>query len=163
MDREIKFRGKRVDNGDWVYGFLTMTKWQNISPFEHKGTWHEPEWGVREEYKHIVKCQEINRSRYWFAAIQQSKNFDSIVEVDPETVGQFTGLKDKNGKEIYEGDILRDTSGKTYRVVWGHDLLWLAQTRETHSNCYCPKGVGKRSEVIGNIYDNPELLEVSNA
>lgn len=74
-------------------------------------------------------------------------------------VMQYTGLKDKNGKEIYEGDILKDEKGTIYEIVWGNDLLWLAKTKEMHRNCYCPKGVSKRAEVIGNIYENPELLE----
>ena len=158
--REIKFRGKRVDNGDWVHGLFTMTKWQSISPFEHNGIWHEPEWEVREEFKHMVKCQEINRSRYWFAAIQQSKNFDSILEVDPDTVGQFTGLKDKNGREIYEGDICEDARRFRFVVIWEENARFLG------------RGIGKQKEyiryvgqepavkVIGNIYENPKLLEV---
>ena len=81
-----------------------------------------------------------------------------IIDEDIELM-QYIGVKDKNGKEIYEGDILKDEKGTIYEIVWGNDLLWLAKTKEMHRNCYCPKGVSKRAEVIGNIYKNPELLE----
>lgn len=155
--REIKFRGKRVDNGDWVHGLFTMTKWQSISPFEHNGIWHEPEWEVREEFKHMVKCQEINRSRYWFAAIQQSKNFDSILEVDPDTVGQFTGLKDKNGKDIYEGDIVHYWGGEYCQGYWEFNRTVVI--KDMIDDCFM-MGEYEFLEVIGNIYENPELLEV---
>ena len=70
--REIKFRGKRIDNGEWVYG-----NYIKVTPYEDNGG-------------HRICSQDS-----W-----------DMFEVDPETVGQFTDLKDKNGKEIYEGDIL---------------------------------------------------------
>lgn len=66
MSREIKFRGKQIDNGEWVYGYL-----------------------ADEDYINDINSIDL-----------------SSIEVDRDTIGQFTGLLDKNGKEIYEGDIV---------------------------------------------------------
>lgn len=68
MDRTIKFRGKRIDNGEWVYGDLLQTT------------------EICDIYE-IANCESIDGTRY---------------EVIPETIGQYTDLYDKNGKEIYE-------------------------------------------------------------
>ncbi len=86
-----------------------------------------------------------------------------MIEVIPETVGQYTGLKDKNGKEIYEGDIV-EWAGYKMEVFWGEDI------GIGYGSCWRPCGDNKgyhesmtgfidEYEVIGNIYDNPELLK----
>lgn len=115
--REILFRGKRKDNGEWEYGDLWCNPYGKrvvciVSPINDQGT-------------------------------------TGGNEVIPETVGQFTGLYDKNGKRIFEGDIMRNAGN----VV------------EFYSGDFCINGDSPLSywtgtEVIGNLYDNPELLEV---
>ena len=126
MNREIKFRGKRVDNGKWVYGFYVQ--WEDHC----------------NELKHLI-----------FVKSNEDKEFSHMeqYEVIPETVGQFTGLLDKNGKEIYEGDILNSS------------LYELCVVEYDEFGTFSPFGHGDYAEistwlkVIGNIHDNPELLK----
>ena len=122
--REILFRGKRVDNGEWFFGNLDLRK-IGLSTCTHI----------------------IHQLSMW-----KTTKF----EVIPETVGEYTGLTDKNGKKIFEGDIIRSNSERGYieyypndcafDVVDDHGFYWLISEM---SNI----------EVIGNIHDNPELLE----
>ena len=133
MNREIKFRGKRFDNGKWVFGDL-LTKHPH-----HKGLT-------------IVENGVLHH------------------EVDPETVGQYTGLKDKNGVEIYEGNICRAAVYKDpitlRKSIMINSLVVLrngAFTLDGHKRL--PDGFRTLPtldgcEVIGDIHDNPELLEV---
>lgn len=130
--REIKFRGKQIDNGEWVYGSL-------IGSDVIVGDIIE----FTEEY---FNCE------YWW-------------RVKPETVGQYTGLKDKDGKEIYEGDILYcisrfDNANMVVIFEDGEFRMVLCEkykTYETGGGFYAIRCFEK--EVIGNIYDNPELLD----
>lgn len=83
-------------------------------------------------------------------------------EVDPSTICQCTGLKDKTGKLIWENDIVETEYGKAvvvwdkseWRIKWIDDLIW---RKDLH---YWANDNGCRIEVIGNVFDNPELLEV---
>lgn len=79
--------------------------------------------------------------------------------VSTDTIGQFTGLTDKNGKRIFEGDIL-DVEGVAYRCRWddGNFEFGLVNKEESFSIAYAPHCI----KIIGNIHDNPELLEVGN-
>ena len=125
MSREILFRGKRIDNGEWVEGYyFTM---------------------VHEDGRHAHHfIMPIGTDLSLETPIEKIQ-----VEVDPETVGQYTGLTDKNGRKIFEGDCL------------GHRL----NVVEYLDGCFTVSGdrplslMAKYNEVIGNIFDNPELMK----
>lgn len=127
--REILFRGKRIDNGEWVYGSY----------------WH---YSCSNTHQHFVFNDDMS---IW-------------VSVDPDTVGQFAGLNDCNGVKIFEGDIVR--YGDTiHRVVFEQrngtayfGLVYAAYETLPFGHYQDLKQI----EVVGNIYDNPELLEVSS-
>ena len=129
--REILFRGKQMDNGDWVYGYYV-----HIGP---------------------VSCQRAYIIPEYASALY-------VNEVDPSTVGQYTGLKDKNGKRIFEGDVAKVLQGKDKDIAYvgfenGAFMLYPKTgniyERTLWSYWYNDWDV----EVIGNITDNPELLE----
>lgn len=134
--RGILFRGKRKDNGEWVYGDL-------IKNLIYDG--REKEIRIGDIYF------EHNGDIHGTA----------VREVIPETVGQFTGLCDKNGNKIFEGDIVKVTTGlEGYKSTY-HSTIH----RVTYDVCNCGVAVFYpfdnsdmvEAEVIGNIYDNPEL------
>ena len=134
--KEIKFRGKRLDTGEWSYGFVLETKMSGLfiigSSMERKNT----------------RNGTVLYDKLW------------QFEINPSTVGQYTGLKDKNGKEIFEGDVIHKY-GK-YEVVFdGYRFIG----KGYYNTCYdIPDDIFSeeldRVEVIGNIHDNPELLKV---
>lgn len=129
--RTIKFRGKRIDNGEWVYGYYSFRfnshRIQTIEEFYFNGE-------------------------------------SSLVhEVEPSSIGQFTGLTDKNEKEIYEGDIVKQEKwvsvGKyaeaTGVVVFKSPLFTVECIGDWHGS---NADLNCNSEIIGNTTDNPELL-----
>ena len=102
------------------------------------------------------------------ASLIYSDELDDKVWVNPQTVGQFTGLTDKNGKRIFEGDICRNTrTNEIVSVKWHGTMAGYGWSkRKTDGSFLYDFGALFRSydkmEVIGNIHDNPELLEVDS-
>lgn len=155
MDREILFRGKRLDDGEWVEGCYVKTKTGQA---------------------YILPDLAYISFEYQTIAI------GGFVEVAPSTVGQYTGLTDKNGKKIFVGDIVRWTwepyvlvsPGGYYRYPYGSEFevrllesgFMLCKVGDQMPDI--PNANGKVAnyefwnyhrglEVIGNIHDNPEL------
>jgi uncharacterized phage protein (TIGR01671 family) len=167
MNREITFRGKRIDNGEWVEGFYFQA-YNDIGVMEA-----EYKSYIIEPYIFVMSgLQPLSTDRLAIA---------DFVEVHPETVDESTGIKDKNGKEIYETDIVKcrvtnaDVGEITGVIAWGkyrmgfalQDLrgegfgfvasirsMWPTMPRITE----LPKG-GIDGEVVGNIHENPNLLK----
>lgn len=128
--REMLFRGKRTDNDEWVKGFYCV--------FNNK--------------KHLIYTG--------YAEVDCGDYYPDAFEVDPSTVGQYTGLSDICGKKIFEGDIVkRNRLGGVYRYQVCYDegltsfigLRGIGYTRFTYDL--------DEFEIIGNVYDNPELLK----
>ena len=145
--REILFRGKRLDNGEWVEGYL----------YEHE----PPLVGI------VSENDEPEASK-WFITRTGFADWNmprpvELVEVDPSTVGQYTGLKDKNGKRIFEGDIVKTDkfSEPNKQYIIKYDLQFGAFIGQDRYNVYFVTfdGDSGEFEVIGNVHDNPELLE----
>ena len=131
--RDILFRGKQIDNGEWVYGDLGQN-------------------------------QIDNNAVNWIENYNPETRIRRSIMVIHETVGQFTGLTDKNGVKIFEGDI--DKNGGI--VEFFNSLNW-DSGGSVHSGFYCKKWFESDQElsyhygfddfeIIGNIHDNSELL-----
>lgn len=90
--------------------------------------------------------------------IMNDKDWMNVKTVIPETVGQYTGLKDKNGKKIFEGDILLTNLHCIAKVVWDESAWCIIGNGWKTSDCISDYDE-RKFEVIGNIFDNPELLE----
>lgn len=137
MNREIKFRGKRVDNGNWIIG--GYVEWSDIRDNKH------------------------------YQIVSSAGCHNDIIS---ETIGQFTELHDKNSKEIYEGDIVKfePTVSKGMKLVpSGYELTGIVSLNMYNHPCIYAFNTpcldrefhienAMKGEVIGNINDNPELI-----
>jgi uncharacterized phage protein (TIGR01671 family) len=141
MNRPIKFRGKRADTGEWVFGYYTEFHGDH---FIYTGE------------KSLFKISPVHR-------LTSEEFFPT--KITPGTAGQFTGLLDINGKEIYEGDILIVDELCCLQVVKYRDTSFLVagvdelKRGEQGDIWYFPEFTEQTSEVVGNIHDNSELLE----
>lgn len=145
--REILFRGKRVDNGEWVYGYFVS--------YSAEAYIFEP----AEVYKGIDLGGYLDCCK--------------MTQVHPRTVGQYTGLKDCRGEHIFEGDMIRhcndypDAELEEKGVVfWDEEYCGWRRTSNGafHRGAVDTYRLSRECvyEVIGNIHDNPELLEVND-
>ncbi len=81
-----------------------------------------------------------------------------ILKNDRYVVVQYTGLLDKKGKEIYEGDIVKDNEGAVRRIKWENGSFWARESIVGHLASMIDDKIMYDPEIIGNIYENPELL-----
>ena len=154
--REILFRAKRTDCGEWVEGYLN----------QHRG-----------RVIFDCCCNAINANDYYINDWTEKLDTDlygCVYKVIPETVGQYTGLTDKNGVRIFEGDIVKGIAYSVERIgviVWIDEIASFGvryfksvnSTAWENSSILRCASMGKTdefaAEIIGNIHDNPELLE----
>ena len=131
--REILFRGKRLQGGNWVEGYFFKSDINKEERESGKAT--------------LIFTPDCD------TFIMVPECHDSFMVVS-DTVGQYTGLRDKNGKRIFEGDLLSLRTGRPH-VVRFEDGAFVFE------NTAIPMRFANKLEVIGNVHDNPELLEVS--
>lgn len=146
--REIFFRGKDPETGKWYEGFY-MALSDTTYCLEEDYAAHP------DNTKHYIVFEKMTD---WCLP-----NRHLLADVDPSTVGQCTGLKDKNGKRIFEGDIVRCGTGRICKVTFfispgvsGFDLVPIGGFDAPPPHNW---SLFADTEVIGNIHDNPELLE----
>lgn len=130
--RETLFRGKRFDNDEWIY----WDKYGRITDINGEPTKTEIDMPTLLRYPIYISDLPI---------------------INDGTVGEYTGLTDKNGKKIFEGDIMSGR-GDTYKVMFNKGVFWIKNSHYI-TRLYVAIHIEKIDEVIGNVYDNFELLE----
>ena len=148
--REIEFRGKDINDNKWVYGFY--------SQFHNRPVVDEP--NSHQIFEILPDEKSIRLFKTSIGGIWHI--------IDENTLGQFTGLCDKNGKKIYEGDIIKSHYGSIYIVKYFADwsgfslkLVFLnteGKLIRATGRQHLYKNDCTRLEILGNVWDNPELL-----
>lgn len=145
MESRYLFRGKRVDTGEWVEGSLVTGVFFRL--------------GQEIPYMFCPNLADYD-------CFEDFSEENGIFEVDPSTICQCTGLKDKNGNLIWENDIIKAWSQGTCakgKIKQRIDGTWIMYPAWQKGEMWylCPDNNGETTvEVIGNVFDNPELLEV---
>lgn len=135
MSRQIKFRGISVETGEWVYG--SLVKYSD---------------NARAVYL-IDMDNPRNVPKSWAA-------YYDYVKVKPETVGQYIGEKDKDDVEIYEGDGIENYAMKDIVTFHNGAFVGINSAKDTLGQ-HQPIAVHNELKIIGNIHENPELMEAS--
>lgn len=132
MSREIKFRGQKIGNRKWVNGYIAR----------------------------IQESDDIGNVKSYYFNVLDEMGWKYECSVYADTVGQYIGVKDKNGKEIYEGDIVLSDDGKIGQVQWFEEhsafMIWCVTDNKVY---FLYDNDFSKIEVIGNMYENADLLE----
>ena len=149
---ELSFRGKRLDNGEWVDGGSIFKLINKSGEHFFIPRFNEKVIATHDDNMNIIALEGC-----------------ILYKVDPETVGEYTGLTDNNGVKIFEGDIVKkkdvlhhnevQIKGEKYVVQNGSGCWWGIQKLTDYKRAEFLSSFCCSCEVIGNIHDNPELLK----
>lgn len=132
--REILFRAKRLDNGEWIEGYYLKC------PHQYSG--------FLEDHISVSKYDE-----------EEESSIEHIYPVDPETVCQYTGMTDRNGKKIFEGDICKNLDG-VFLVFFEYERCgFVMKFNDYLGEILDMSEMWDDTKVIGNIFDNPKELK----
>lgn len=156
MNREIKFRGKMIPENEWIFGTILRIPAPPVC------------FGKSETDKYYIQFPDPRYMPDWNMPYKMVQG-----EVNPDTIGQYTGLKDKNGKEIYEEDVVKiiNKNSKVIpikpliaQIVWSEEYLAYILITTSIKDAFENLGdyIDYDIEVIGNVFENPELLGGKN-
>ena len=152
MNRTIKFRGKMIPENEWIFGTILRIPAPPVC------------FGKSETDKYYIQFPDPRYMPDWNMPYKMVQG-----EVNPDTIGQYTGLHDKNGKEIYEEDVVKITNKNSKvipikpliaQIVWSEEYLAYILITTSVKDAFENLGdyIDYDIEVIGNVFENPELL-----